>query len=191
MRRHCSSRRKPRWHLQVASAECLERRASCLSRHSSATCSRSEKTAASLAQRSRPRYRASQRGSARHKRWASMQSAGDGIRGKLGDAPVWGGQTSKQNEEHKVEHVGFYSLKFSFRLKFMIKVQQECHHRPVDGAVLKRFLQKIPTIVSKVSFYLKDFNFVSNKMFYLLIEKTTLIFKMCLLLSICALINLL
>lgn len=74
MRRHCSSLRKPRWHLQDDSAGCLASSASCLSRHSAATCSPSGDIAASAAHSSKPRYNASQRGSAEHTRWASTQS---------------------------------------------------------------------------------------------------------------------
>lgn len=81
MRRHCSSRRKPRWHLQVDREGCLDRRASCLSRHSAATCCPSGDTAASAAHSSNPRYNASQRGSVEQTRWASTQSAEEG--GKL------------------------------------------------------------------------------------------------------------
>lgn len=76
MRRHCSSLRKPRWHLQDDRAGCLANRASCLSRHSAATCSPSGDIAASAAHSSRPRYNASQRGSTEHTRWASTQSVG-------------------------------------------------------------------------------------------------------------------
>lgn len=76
MRRHCSSLRKPRWHLQDDRAGCLASRASCLSRHSAATCSPSGDIAASAAHSSKPRYNASQRGSAEQTRWASTQSVG-------------------------------------------------------------------------------------------------------------------
>lgn len=74
MCRHCSSFRKPRWHLHDERAGCLPSRASCLSRHTAASRSPSGDTAASAAQSSRPRYNASQRGSAEQMRRASTQS---------------------------------------------------------------------------------------------------------------------
>lgn len=84
MRRHCSSLRKPRWHLQAKRVGCLASRASCLSRHSAAACSPSGVTAASAAHSSKPRYNASHRGSAEHTRRASTQSVGEGGKGKTG-----------------------------------------------------------------------------------------------------------
>ena len=84
IRRHRSSLRKPRWHLQTNREGYLANRLSCLSRHSDAACSPSGLTAASPAHSSTPRYSASHWGSVEHMRWASTQSRADGGKGNIG-----------------------------------------------------------------------------------------------------------
>lgn len=106
MRRHCSSLRKPRWHLQDSRAGCLASRASCLSRHSVAACSPSGDTAASAAHSSKPRYKASHRRSAEHTRWASTQSMGEGGKGKMGvEACNTPKRRQKRWRERQVRHI--------------------------------------------------------------------------------------